>query len=623
MVPTRNDEADPNHPIHAFRRQSDTRRRIRDPNQRHAIISHYNSSHPSNIYYQAQQYPHMEPRQPYLQPMPVPGPSPFQGLMPPHGRIIAQYQQQPHPELQVPQYNDTNYVQSNRRDQYIMQQAFANPPFNDGSSHCDGSYENPMQQGSFGGDITLFQQDSHSVMEASNGLSGDDMFQPPSFESAPPFLRPPLTNRQPTGIYSLSQQQPPFAQSAPVHQPFHPHNDDYSFEPAWGEPVVHPLQQDSFEQACQEQRRAPSQAHQDNGVAIDHEAHCQEAAPSQFATGAAGLKLPPRGDSHDIGLNLHALEFFGNFSPHQPQNRQQMLCDASSIHQPPFAHERHPNLRGEHDQHLRMQTGLHGAEGTEAARGISCFQKSRPDPPPPPFGRQFSAAVRADGSNDFQPHVGVSIDRVENRMPDIFNHSHQRQLQRWTVPVPETAEISAMGQEERSFHFQTWKGSKADRRPATEPPRLSVAKVPKPFSNRTNQQLEQNHHHSSRNDLADDSKHGSSTTPHEAAHFHDEFHREERKQYPSVHNLGLYTQSHSVRFFNEGAEVDLENRPLPHPRSPGYGTNPYLRGGGGIAAAQTPAPPPIQIYARRAMDNDSDDDLDLAGKTSLWGGKKR
>jgi hypothetical protein len=62
-----------------------------------------------------------------------------------------------------------------------------------------------------------------------------------------------------------------------------------------------------------------------------------------------------------------------------------------------------------------------------------------------------------------------------------------------------------------------------------------------------------------------------------------------------------------LRFFNEGVEVDLRGRPLA--RSESRTTD------GAPAVSRNPS------YSKAKEESDSDDDLGLDGKTTLWGTK--
>lgn len=278
----------------------------------------------------------------------------------------------------------------------------------------------------------------------------------------------------------------------------------------------------------------------------------------------------------------------------------------------------------------QMRTGPHGSDRNEAAGGIARFQKKSPLPDPPPFDRQCFAAVPVARSNAFQAtvrqHIMGSLDAVDHSVSGTLNDYHQERVQRTTEPALDLAK-----KEESVFQFQTWKGPKApvQRRPATEPSRLSTEAAPKPLRNQENQAPLQSSHPPSHTNFAKVKKTASSKPADESEHFHDEFEERETKDYPFVRNpISSVPSHHTLRFFNEGVEVDMENRPLSRPKSTSSSTgctnkNPYL--GSVPEAVQRPASSPIESYfaTRSITERDSDDDLDLAGKTSLWGGKKR
>jgi hypothetical protein len=77
------------------------------------------------------------------------------------------------------------------------------------------------------------------------------------------------------------------------------------------------------------------------------------------------------------------------------------------------------------------------------------------------------------------------------------------------------------------------------------------------------------------------------------------------KSFPRVCHEKPCTLPHAIRFFNEGIEVDSENRPVPRPNSHDLSAS---------------------FYSLRSHDrsqNDSDDELGLEGKISIWGESKR
>ena len=78
-------------------------------------------------------------------------------------------------------------------------------------------------------------------------------------------------------------------------------------------------------------------------------------------------------------------------------------------------------------------------------------------------------------------------------------------------------------------------------------------------------------------------------------------------EYPIVRHPQPFTVQNQIRFFNEGLEVDISNRPL---------------------SRQNCTPSSIEkinqvdmAFSLQNNDNDSNDDFDLVGKTSLWGEK--
>lgn len=633
------DEADLNHPIHPSRRLSVFTRRIRDPNQRQAIVSHYNKTYQSSSSgnYQAQQHPTSVHLPPYQQRMHAPGVSPFHGesILPPD-RIFPQYQQHqpqyqqpPHAQLQSPQYDALRCDQSNASNSHATHQPFVPPPVYDVSAQYDGSFDYSMQQDhrSFRGGIARFQQEESITRESNHSLSGDDMFRPPTFQHAPPLShRPPpaLMSRQSNCYFSPSQ--PPIAQSPAVHQQPYGHNHDkYSFE-------ANILQNDGprslVQQASkeQQQRYAPPQAPQDNGVdTFELPPYYQDAV---IARPLEDVSIQ-RPFAYEIERRLPAHGFIEQQARRLPQYTQRMTNETAFDHFEEVMHrdsgDRFVHGMNRQVEQRPIQTSQHFPNQLATSVGIARFQKKGPQLDHPPFDSPidspFFIAEPGGGSGNSQcdnvPRIDDRLDLLEEDFPDKFDFSDHRSFEQTTIAVPEVAEFMGKKSDDSTIKIRTWNKLKADQRPATVPARLSIEKFPMaPFSNKTNLSPDPRNNNVFLNCLEKRSK-PDSLKPNEISHFHEEFEQGERKCYPSVRNPSSCAHPQNLRFFNDGVEVDLENRSLCYARSPGD-----RKSESGLEDAWRNATSSIQNYSRSA-DYASDDDLDLAGKTSLWGGKKR
>lgn len=612
MAPLRNEETDPNHPVHPSRLQTNImRRRIRDPMQRAATTPHYNHGvYPTQNYRPLQQYPPGAHPQMYRQLQPEPDVPTFRGQIPPQGRIVnAQFQQQ------SPQYNNMGYECAHDFDSYGTKQFFHHPSDRSSSPYEGSIFEHPHQ--SFDGDVVQYQSNGRMAADFGNGLSGDDMFQSPP-PAAPPVPQQPLIFLSPSQLYPTYGHTDTSDQQQRYYDEYDKEN---TFESAWGEPEpnlsLRGEPRRSFEEAFQTRNR-PFVGNDMFMEAVD------DTPSSNSFTPRSRLNLHPRGVPVQRAEPV-AYDKFRQFVPPLPQQYRHDAPNVESVADqfpdaPSSDNEFHQGMDIQFENPIR--TGPNGA--TDAAQGgIARFQKTSSPPNSPPFARQLSSSAQVAGANDFLAGALEHADRRRGAesggVPNVCqNVGRQRPA---VAPGPDR--VAQIGKSEEGgvgigigvVQFQTWKASNAaDRRPASVPLRLSTEPTRPVFGDRTNDFSEESHHHASHMEVANAPK----PTPSQplevvAAFFHDELDRNETSNYPLVRTLSACVHPHSLRLFNEGVEVDLDNFPLSRPSSPSVlvGNERHLRQGTTTTTTSS--------TDQNCFSDDDDDDLDLVGKTSLWG----